>query len=80
MLYSKNEQKEYEELSKKYNIPKSVIELICHYPFKFAAKKLADPIDTKTIMLSYLFKIKIKNRFKDNKHLKYKQGNILIDE
>lgn len=53
----------YKELSEQYNVPIPVIELICNHPFKFANKVIGDPTDNKTIMFSYLFKLKKKNRY-----------------
>ena len=57
----------YQELGSKYNLPQHVIEVICNSPFKFTNKVMADPSDPRTIMLAYLFKIKLKTRLNGNK-------------
>lgn len=57
----------YTILSNKYNIPYQVVEVICNHPFKFANTIISDKEDTKSIMFAYLFKLKIKNKFKDDK-------------
>lgn len=57
----------YLELSKKYNLPVQVIEVICNSPFKFAKEKIADDDNLKSIMFAYLFKFKLKKKYKTNK-------------
>lgn len=57
----------YDILSKKYNINKRIIEVICNHPFVFASRKIQDPNDEKTMMFSYLFKLKVKKRYKGKK-------------
>lgn len=54
----------YTELANKYNLPYQVIEVICNSPFKFAKKVISDNNDVKDIMFAYLFKIKLKKKFK----------------
>lgn len=54
----------YTELANKYNLPYQVIEVICNSPFKFAKQVIADDNDNKDIMFAYLFKIKLKKKFK----------------
>ena len=54
----------YTELANKYNLPYQVIEVICNSPFKFAKQVMADEDDDKDIMLAYLFKFKLKKKFK----------------
>lgn len=54
----------YTELANKYNLPYQVIEVICNSPFKFAKQVIADDNDMKDIMFAYLFKIKLKKKFK----------------
>lgn len=54
----------YTQLSNKYNIPYPVIEVICNSPFKFAKEIMSDDNDTKDIMFAYLFKLKLKNKYK----------------
>lgn len=55
----------YTELANKYNLPYQVIEVICNSPFKFAKQVIADDNDHKDIMFAYLFKIKLKKKFKN---------------
>ena len=55
----------YTELANKYNLPYQVIEVICNSPFKFAKQVIADDNDVKDIMFAYLFKIKLKKKFKN---------------
>lgn len=58
----------YTQLANKYNLPYQVIEVICNHPFKFANEKISDNNDNKTIMFSYLFKLKLKKKYaKENK-------------
>lgn len=54
----------YTELANKYDLPYQVIEVICNSPFKFAKQVIADDEDNKDIMFAYLFKIKLKKKFK----------------
>lgn len=55
----------YTELANKYNLPYQVIEVICNSPFKFAKQVISDDTDYKDIMFAYLFKIKLKKKFKN---------------
>ena len=55
----------YTELANKYSLPYQVIEVICNSPFKFAKQVIADDNDMKDIMFAYLFKIKLKKKFKN---------------
>jgi hypothetical protein len=59
----------YNELSLKYCIPKQVITQICNHPFIFANRRIADPDDDKGMMFAYLFKIRLKRRYR-NEHKK----------
>lgn len=54
----------YTELANKYNLPYPVIEVICNSPFKFAKDVITNSNDLKDIMFAYLFKIKLKKKFK----------------
>lgn len=60
----------YRQLADRYDVPIQVIEVICNSPFKFTNKVMADPEDNRSIMLAYLFKIKLKNRLDGNKQNK----------
>ena len=57
----------YRQLADRYDVPIQVIEVICNSPFKFTNKVMADPNDNHTVMLAYLFKIKLKTRLHGNK-------------
>ena len=54
----------YTQLSNKYSIPSQVIEVICNSPFRFAKEVMSNNDDTKDIMFAYLFKLKLKNKYK----------------
>ena len=54
----------YTELANKHNLPYQVIEVICNSPFKFAKQVIANDEDYKDIMFAYLFKLKLKKKFK----------------
>jgi len=73
----------YAKLAKKYGLHRSVIATICNHPFIFASRRISDPDDEKTIMFAYLFKVKLKNRFKNRKRESYDAGqdkkNIAIE-
>lgn len=53
----------YRDLSKKYDVPHQVVEVICNHPFKFANSRISDNEDNKSIMFSYLFKLKLKKKY-----------------
>ena len=55
----------YTELANKYNLPYQVIEVICNSPFRFAKQIMANDDDNKDIMFAYLFKLKLKKKFKN---------------
>lgn len=57
----------YLTLSKKYNLPVPVIEVVCNSPFKFAKEKIADDDNLKSIMFAYLFKFKLKKKYETDK-------------
>ena len=54
----------YTQLSNKYSIPSQVIEVICNSPFRIAKEVMSNDDDTKDIMFAYLFKLKLKNKYK----------------
>ena len=56
----------YTELSNKYGVPYQVIEVICNSPFKFAKDIISKENDNKSIMFSYLFKLKLKKKYLNN--------------
>ena len=62
----------YTELANKYSLPYQVIEVICNSPFKFANEIISDPIDVTPIMFAYLFKLKVKHKFEEDKKKTFK--------
>jgi len=63
----------YSILSEKHGLHKSVVSIICNHPFVFAARRIPDLDDEKSLMFIYLFKIRLKNRFKTKKRITYEQ-------
>ena len=61
----------FKELGLKYNISSDIVRLICSHPFIFAKEIMQSENDHTDIMLAYLFKIKLKNMFKENKNKPY---------
>lgn len=57
----------YSKLAEKYKLHRNIIMQICNHPFIFASRRMADPDDEKTIMFHYMFKVRMKNRFKGKK-------------
>lgn len=57
----------YSKLATKYNLPYQVIRVICNHPFLFASRRISEA-DTKSLMFSYIGKIKMKKKYeqKDN--------------
>lgn len=53
----------YTQLANKYSIPHQVVEVICNHPFKFANKVISDDENVKSIMFTYLFKLKLKKKY-----------------
>jgi hypothetical protein len=45
--------------------------MVCNHPFIFASRRIADPDDEKSIMFGYLFKLRVKKRFKGKKREQY---------
>ena len=54
-------------LSKKYNLNRHVIELICNEPFAFTKERMMDLNDTKTIMIHYLGKFSLRKKYLNDK-------------
>ena len=50
------------ELSRKYNLPPQVIEVVCNHPFLFANRRMTEG-DRKPLMFTYLGKIKMKKKY-----------------
>lgn len=67
----------YLTLSKKYNLPVPVIEVVCNSPFKFAKEKIADNNNVKSIMFAYLFKYKLKKKYlNEQSFVKLKENEL----
>jgi hypothetical protein len=52
----------YTTLSERYNLHRSVVMEICAHPFRFTARRMADPEDERAIMIPYLCKVRMKRR------------------
>lgn len=52
----------YTKLSKKYNIPYPIIEVICNSPFRFTNVIITN-LDSKPVRFPYLGKFKLKKRY-----------------
>ncbi len=52
----------YTTLSEKYNLHRSVVMEICAHPFRFTARRMADPEDERAVMIPYLCKVRMKRR------------------
>lgn len=70
----------YTVLANKYNLPPQVVEVVCNSPFKFAKEVMANDEDLKDIMFAYLFKIKLKKKFKDEHSTQQSRDTTTADE
>jgi len=61
----------YTILAEKHGLHKSVVSMICNHPFIFASRHISNPDDEKSLMFAYLFKVRLKRRFKGNKRKLY---------
>lgn len=59
------------ETSKRLEIDKETVDVICKHVFKFTIDVMKDPNDYHEILFNKLFKFKLKSRFKDNKTKNY---------
>lgn len=59
------------ETSKQTKIDIDTVEAVCKHVFKFTVDVMKDENDYHDILFNKLFKIKLKNRFKDNKTKDY---------
>lgn len=69
-MYRRKSKAIFTVLANKYNLPANVIEVMCNHPFKFAAGRISDPEDEKSIMFTYLCKLKLKKRYKNESTIK----------
>lgn len=59
------------KISKDLNLNFDIVRDIVMYQFRYTVSIMKDPEDTRDILFNKLFKFKLKNRFKENKNLKY---------
>lgn len=59
------------ETSKKTQVNNQTVEAICKHVFKHTVDVMKDTNDCHDILFNGLFKFKLKNRFKDDRHKKY---------
>ena len=59
------------EVSKQTKIDIDTVDAVCKHVFKFTVDVMKDENDYHDILFNKLFKIKLKNRFKDNKTKDY---------
>lgn len=63
----------FDSIGKKHGVHPSIVRSICTYPFLFAKKVIEDPNDYTPLMFAYLFKIKLKRRFSEDKSKTYQK-------
>lgn len=59
----------FKELAKKYNLDERDIKLICKEPFRVCRQIMSDPYDLRPIRFEYLFQIKLKKKFAEDKNI-----------
>jgi hypothetical protein len=59
------------EVSKRTNIDREIVEVVCKHPFLQTVELMKDDIDTRDILFNQLFKFKLKRRYKENKSKEY---------
>ena len=59
----------FTKLSDKYGLHRTIIIEICAHPFRFASRRIADPTDSKSIMIQHFGKFILKPRYNGNKSL-----------
>jgi len=59
------------EVSKRTNIDREIVEVVCKHPFLQTVGLMKDDIDTRDILFNQLFKFKLKRRYKENKSKEY---------
>jgi len=59
------------EVSKRTRIDIDTVDAVCKHPFRYTVEVMKDADDYHEILFNKLFKLKLKNRFKDNKTKKY---------
>lgn len=59
------------EVSKRTNIDREIVEVVCKHPFLQTVELMKDENDTRDILFNQLFKFKLKRRYKENKSKEY---------
>lgn len=59
------------EVSKRTNVDKDLVSMICKHPFLQTVEIMKDDDDVQDILFNQLFKFKLKRRYKENKTNKY---------
>lgn len=59
------------EVSKRTNIDRDIVSVICRHPFLQTVEIMKDPDNTQDILFNKLFKFKLKRRYKENKSKEY---------
>lgn len=59
------------EVSKRTNIDREIVEVVCKHPFLQTVELMKDDTDTRDILFNQLFKFKLKRRYKENKSKEY---------
>ena len=60
-------------LSKKYNLNRNIISMVCNQPFLFIRDKMMDVDDEKTIMIHYFGKFSLRKKYKNSKNETYER-------
>ena len=59
------------EVSKRLNLDRDLVAVVCKHPFQQAVDQMKDDEDTRDILFNQLFKFKLKRRFKEDKTRQY---------
>ncbi len=59
------------EVSKRTNINREIVEVVCKHPILQTVELMKDETDTRDILFNQLFKFKLKRRYKENKSKEY---------
>lgn len=59
------------EVSKRTNIDRDIVSVICRHPFLQTVEIMKDLDNTQDILFNRLFKFKLKRRYKENKSKEY---------
>ena len=60
------------EVSKRVDVDKDIVSIICKHPFKFTVDVMKDEGDLHDILFNNLLRFKLKGRFKEDKTKPYK--------